>query len=70
MDIIRVGVAGVKYYPHGLTTNSEHGLDASSGFQSVYHLLAKMQELGLVLNIHGEVASSHEMVLIFHFFKY
>ena len=52
------GVIGVKYYPHGLTTNSRHGLSATDGFRSVYHLLEAMQSLGMVLNLHGEVQSN------------
>eukprot|EP00158_Paraphelidium_tribonemae_P002862 Partr_v1_DN25734_c0_g1_i4_m74696 putative K01465 dihydroorotase EC 3.5.2.3 len=47
-----VGVTGVKYYPHGLTTNSQHGIH---GFNAVYPVLEAMQRLGMVLNIHGEV---------------
>jgi dihydroorotase len=45
------GVKGVKSYPKGLTTNSEAGVEGYEGF---YPIFAAMEEVGLVLNLHGE----------------
>ena len=42
----------VKWYPRGVTTNSGRGVEAIS---SCYHLLELMQDLDIVLSIHGEV---------------
>ena len=62
---IRNGVVGIKYYPHGLTTNSQHGVSASKeAFRQFYPVLETMQSLGMVLNLHGEVASNMERVSI------
>lgn len=45
-------VHGVKYYPAGATTNSEHGV---TGWQRARKALAAMAEHGLPLLVHGEV---------------
>lgn len=45
-------ILGAKLYPAGATTNSEEGV---SSLQVLYPLLELMQELDLVLQIHGEV---------------
>lgn len=45
-------VHAVKYYPAGATTNSDAGV---SDIKNAYDALAKMEELGLPLLIHGEV---------------
>ncbi|MDH5394854.1 MAG: dihydroorotase [Gammaproteobacteria bacterium] len=45
-------VHAVKYYPAGATTNSDAGV---TDIKNVYSTLAKMEELGLPLLIHGEV---------------
>ena len=45
-------VHAVKYYPAGATTNSDAGV---SDIKNAYPALAKMEELGLPLLIHGEV---------------
>ena len=45
-------VHAVKYYPAGATTNSDAGV---SDIKNAYNALAKMEELGLPLLIHGEV---------------
>ncbi|KAI0141833.1 Dihydroorotase [Xylariaceae sp. FL1272] len=48
------GIAGVKLYPQGVTTNSESGV--AGDFVEVYEsTFAAMQEHDIVLNIHGEV---------------
>jgi len=44
-------VHAVKYYPAGATTNSESGVTA---LPRVYPTLAAMQDLGVVLSLHGE----------------
>jgi len=46
------GCVGVKSYPKGLTTNSESGVE---GYEEFYPIFETMQEVGLVLELHGEV---------------
>lgn len=50
------GIAGIKSYPQGLTTNSDSGV---TSYEPFYPVFAAMEEEGLVLNIHGECASDH-----------
>lgn len=50
----KAGIAGIKSYPQGLTTNSESGV---TDYEEFYPVFAAMEEEGLVLNIHGECAS-------------
>ena len=45
------GAVAGKYYPAGVTTNSEDGV---SEFESIFPVVAEMEKLGLVLCIHGE----------------
>lgn len=45
------GVVAGKYYPAGVTTNSEDGV---SDFESVFPVIALMEKLGIVLCVHGE----------------
>ncbi len=45
-------VLGAKLYPAGATTHSEHGVKS---IKSLYSLFEIMQDLDLVLQIHGEV---------------
>ena len=45
-------VHAVKYYPAGATTNSDAGV---TDIKNAYPALAKMEELGLPLLVHGEV---------------
>lgn len=52
----RAGIAGIKSYPQGLTTNSESGV---TSYEEFYPVFEAMEEVGLVLNIHGECASDH-----------
>jgi dihydroorotase len=49
------GVAAVKYYPAGATTNSDSGVTA---IDKVYPLLERMAEHHMPLLIHGEVTNS------------
>lgn len=50
-DMMAVGVVAGKYYPAGVTTNSQDGV---SDFESVFPVIAMMERLGLVLCVHGE----------------
>lgn len=49
------GAVAGKYYPAGVTTNSEDGV---SNFESVLPVVAEMERLGLVLCVHGEEPSA------------
>jgi len=51
----KAGIAGVKAYPKGATTNSEWGV---LSFDPFHDVLKTMEEEGIVLNLHGEVPSS------------
>ena len=48
-------LTGLKLYPQCVTTNSNEG---ESDIKMFYHIFSKMQELDLVLHIHGENHSS------------
>jgi dihydroorotase len=48
------GIVGVKSYPRGVTTNSEGGIES---YETYYPVFEAMQEVGMVLNLHGEVPS-------------
>ena len=52
-----LGVRGVKSYPRGVTTNSDGGIE---NYEVYYPVFAAMQEVGMVLNLHGEVPSDAE----------
>lgn len=47
-------IFGVKLYPAGVTTNSQHGV---RDIKRYYPVFAAMQEVGLVLNLHGELTN-------------
>lgn len=49
-------VYAVKYYPANATTNSQAGV---TDIQNCYPVLARMQNLGMVLSVHGEVTDPH-----------
>ncbi|KAK9475653.1 hypothetical protein V1514DRAFT_339468 [Lipomyces japonicus] len=51
----KAGISGVKVYPAGVTTNSDHGV---SSYASFYPTFAAMEEADMVLNLHGECPSS------------
>lgn len=53
----RAGVFGVKYYPRGVTTNSNRGVE---GFAQHDPVFAAMEADGLALLLHGEMLSSAE----------
>jgi dihydroorotase len=49
-------ICGVKYYPAGATTNSDSGVTA---LERVFPVLARMEEAGVVLQLHGEVTDAN-----------
>ncbi|KAK5099515.1 dihydroorotase [Exophiala xenobiotica] len=51
----RAGIAGVKSYPAGVTTNSSSGV---VDYESFYPVFAAMEEVDMVLNLHGEAPPS------------
>lgn len=46
--------SGVKSYPRGVTTNSEGGIES---YEAYYPVFEAMQEVDMVLNLHGEIHS-------------
>ena len=64
-DVIReakaAGIAGVKSYPAGVTSNSASGV---IDYESFYPVFAAMEEVDLVLNLHGEVPSSGDITVL------
>ncbi|KAI0447117.1 dihydroorotase [Xylaria telfairii] len=53
-EAAKAGIAGVKLYPQGVTTNSESGV-AGDFVETYTPTFAAMEEHGIVLNLHGEV---------------
>lgn len=51
----KAGAIAAKYYPCGATTHSEDGIKDA---ESIFHLFERMQELNMVLSIHGEKPDS------------
>lgn len=51
----KAGIAGVKSYPRGVTTNSDGGVES---YEIYYPVFEAMQEVDMVLNLHGEVPSN------------
>lgn len=49
-------IKAIKLYPKGATTNSESGVNC---LKEIYPCLASMEQLGLVLAVHGEVTDPH-----------
>lgn len=47
-------VLGVKSYPRGVTTNSDGGIES---YEFYYPIFEAMEEVDMVLNLHGEVPS-------------
>ena len=45
---------GVKSYPRGVTTNSDGGIES---YEAYYPVFEAMQEVDMVLNLHGEIHS-------------
>lgn len=54
-EAARAGIAGVKVYPAGVTTNSAGGV---VDLEKYYPVFEAMQTHDLVLNLHGEVPST------------
>ncbi|KAK9461267.1 uncharacterized protein V1516DRAFT_675474 [Lipomyces oligophaga] len=57
----QAGITGVKCYPAGVTTNSEHGVASYAPF---YPTFAAMEQEDMVLNLHGECPSSGHVHLL------
>lgn len=57
----KAGISGVKSYPAGVTTNSSSGVLSYEPFYPVFEI---MQEVGLVLNLHGEVPSDKKEITV------
>lgn len=55
----RAGIVGVKSYPRGVTTNSDGGIES---YEMYYPIFEVMQEVGMVLNLHGEIPSDADAV--------
>ncbi|KAI0553387.1 dihydroorotase [Xylaria curta] len=53
-EAAKAGIAGVKLYPQGVTTNSESGV-AGDFVETYAPTFAAMEEHDIVLNLHGEV---------------
>ncbi|KAH6647690.1 hypothetical protein BKA67DRAFT_524142 [Truncatella angustata] len=64
-DVVReakkAGIAGIKSYPAGVTTNSSSGVISYEPFFPVFKT---MEEEGLVLNLHGEVPSDRKDITV------
>ncbi|TPX34552.1 dihydroorotase [Synchytrium microbalum] len=50
----KAGIVGVKSYPRGVTTNSDSGIESYTTYYPVFQV---MEEVGMILNLHGEVPS-------------
>lgn len=55
---VELGITGVKCYPAGVTTNSEHGV---SSYEPFYPTFAAMEKNNMVLNLHGECPSGNDI---------
>lgn len=53
------GIVGVKSYPRGVTTNSDSGIES---YKVYYPVFKAMEEVGMILNLHGEIPSDIEQV--------
>jgi dihydroorotase len=47
----KAGITGVKSYPHGVTTHSDHGVVS---YEQFYPVFEEMEHQNMVLNLHGE----------------
>ena len=57
--ITSISTSGVKSYPRGVTTNSDSGIESYEGYYPVFQA---MEEVGMILNLHGEVPSNVKTV--------
>lgn len=55
--MIRESRLGVKSYPRGVTTNSDGGIES---YETYYSVFKAMEQVGMVLNLHGEIPSNAE----------
>lgn len=53
----KAGIKGVKSYPRGVTTNSDGGIESYTAY---YHVFKAMEEVGMILNLHGEIPSDSD----------
>ncbi|KAK3678908.1 dihydroorotase [Recurvomyces mirabilis] len=51
----QAGIAGIKSYPHGVTTHSDHGV---MSYEAFYPVFEEMERQDMVLNLHGELPPS------------
>ena len=65
------GIKGIKSYPKGVTTNSDGGIES---YKPYYPIFKAMEEVGMVLNLHGEIPSDDNEVCVLNaeemFLKY
>jgi len=61
----KAGIVGIKSYPRGVTTNSDGGIES---YETYYPVFEAMQDVDMVLNLHGEVPSDPTTVGIFFSF--
>lgn len=57
----KANITGVKCYPAGVTTNSEHGV---SSYEQFYPTFAEMEKQDMILNLHGECPSGQDIHLL------
>lgn len=51
----KAGISGIKSYPHGVTTHSDHGV---MSYEEFYPVFEEMERQDMVLNLHGELPPS------------
>jgi len=59
---VLIVLTGVKSYPRGVTTNSDGGIES---YEVYYPVFEAMQDVDMVLNLHGEVPSDPTTVGVF-----
>lgn len=57
----KAGIIGVKSYPQGVTTNSDAGVVS---YEAFYPVFAAMEEVDMVLNLHGEKPPAPETTVL------
>ncbi|KAL8768126.1 MAG: hypothetical protein Q9194_005794 [Teloschistes cf. exilis] len=57
----KAGIAGVKSYPAGVTTNSSSGV---VDYTSFFPIFAQMEKEDMVLNLHGECPSQGDITIL------
>jgi len=51
----KAGITGIKSYPHGVTTHSDHGV---MSYEQFYPVFEAMERQDMILNLHGELPPS------------